>query len=145
MYRDFLVLYKPNVNISFHSNLYDLAGLLDKHGFKITTFEDRPPIYHGTAWITEMDEVVIHFNVTDKLEQLNSIMLTCGNKYEELVSSYQRRQKWLEYNYGNPQIAKENLYYGTFDYEWELPKCKIKHFIHDRFGDEEGIYIECIA
>ena len=35
--------------------------------------------------------------------------------------------------------------YGTFDYEWKLPNYKIKHFIHDRFGDEEGIYIECIV
>lgn len=145
MCKDFLVLFKPNVKISFHSNLHDLVGLLDKQGFKITSFEDRPPIYHGKAWITEIDEVVIHFYVTDKLEQLNSIMLTCGNKYEELLSSYQHRQKWLECNYGNPQIAKENLSYGTFDYEWELPNYKIKHFIHYRFGDEEGIYIECIT
>lgn len=144
MCKDFLVLFKPNVNISFHSNLYDLTGLLNKHGFKITSFEDSPPIYHGTAWISEIDKVVIHFYVTDKLE-LNSIMLTCGNKYEEILSSYQRRQKWLECNYGNPQFAKENSSHGTFDYEWKLSNCNIKHFIHDRFGDEEGIYIECIA
>ena len=144
MNKDFLELYNPNVKISFHSNLHDLIGALGKYDFKLTSFEDRPPIYHGRAWITETDEAVIHFYVTDKPERLNSIMLTVGNSTEELHNSYQRRQKWLEANYGRAQIIKENLFYGTLDYEWKLPSLKIKHFVHDRFGDEEGIYFECI-
>lgn len=144
MSKDFLVLYKPNVKISFNSNLNDIVRCLDKNGFKITSFEDRPPIYHGKAWITEKDEAVIHFYVTDKLEQLKSIMLTVGNSNEEQLNSYQRRQEWLESIYGKAQIAKENLTYGTLDYEWRLSNLKIMHFIHDRFGDEEGIYFECM-
>ena len=144
MDKDLLVLYKPNIKIPFHSNLNDLIGYLDKYDFKLTCFKDRPPIYHGSAWLTEMDKVVIHFYVTDKSEKLSSIMLTCGNSEEKLVISYQRRQKWLESIYGNAQILKDNLAYGTFDYDWKLEKCNIKHFVHDRFGDEEGVYFECL-
>lgn len=142
--KDCLLLYKPNIKIPFNSKLNDLTGYLEKNGFNLTNYEDRPPIYHGSAWITEMDKVVIHFYITDKAEYLDSIMLTCGNSKEPQLSSYQRRQKWLETNYGKAQIAMENSYYGVLNFEWELPNCNIKHFIHDRFGDEEGIYIKCL-
>lgn len=145
MDKECLVLYKPTVKIPFRSTLQDLIGSLEKYNFKLTVNDNRHPNYHGIAWVNEIDKVAIYFHFTDKSKYLDSIMITSVNyySYESLSDSYNRKQKWLESNYGNAQIINKNLEYATCDYEWKLPNCKIEHFIRERFGDAEGIYFKC--
>ncbi len=153
MYKDCLVLHEPNIQIPFCSTLEKLKALLDNHGFTMKlssrynleskTYEDGFPVYYGTARLFEDDEEAIHFHLS-KFYKLESIIITNTKSYfgESLIKSYHKRQMWLEAIYGKPQFVNENSGYGDYNYEWKFDNYCLKHFIQDRFGDEEEIHFQ---
>lgn len=140
-----LKLYKPNIDIYFKTTINALTDNLTPYGFKLTKIDDKESIIHGEAWINKEDKVVIHFYFND-VGKLISVMIHSIKKSNEdtIINSYYRKQQWIEKLYGKPNNSIENSMYNINDYIWKLDECTIKHFIKDRFGDEEGIYFDII-
>ena len=145
MLTDRLKLFRPNIDIYFKTTINVLSDNLMSYGFKISKIDDKESILHGEAWINKEDKVVIHFYF-DNVGKLNSIMIHSMKKSIEdtIINSYHRKQRWIEKLYGKPDNTIENSMYNIKDYIWELDECTIKHFIKDRFGDEEGIYFDIV-
>jgi len=56
---------------------------------------------------------------------------------DTLQKSFERKQIWLKDCYGKPVEYHVDKQYP--ENIWDVERFMIKHFIKDRFGDEEGI------
>ncbi len=137
-----LKLHKPNISILYNSKLKNIKEIT---GFKESTNE-HVDILHGECELFFEERIVIHvyFNkITKYLEgvMINSIKL---NDNDTIFESYKRKDKYLNEFYGKPSLKKKNYIYDIEETNWKNEKFEISHFIHDRFGDEEGIYFKII-
>jgi hypothetical protein len=65
--------------------------------------------------------------------------------YSDLEFSFNEFQKFFENQFGYPSKSYPKSQEGFYSYEWIIKnKIKIYHFIFDRFGLEERLYIERI-
>lgn len=80
MTNEYLILYKPNVRIAFSSTFEEITGVLDSFGFKLST-SSGSLVYYGTAWISKLDEVAIHFYFND-IKKLDSILIQNKTYYD---------------------------------------------------------------
>ncbi len=142
----YLELYRPNIRIEFLWDLNDAKKYLLDKGYRCTLIDDKRAVIHGESWINKYERVVLHIYFDEFDNRLDSIMIHSMplNIKDKIVDSFNRKEIWLTEKFGSPQKLNKNFDYGVFDTKRISEFYEIDHFIKDRFGDEEGIYIKTI-
>ncbi len=137
-----LDIYQPKIQITEELEIKHLLSYFDKNNFNMT--ENNEDItYYGKVFLIPNKEMFIHFRITKNLKNISSIMLSYFLSDEKaLYESFKENQKYLN-NVLNNSINENNNLINNGDYfYWEYSNYKIEHFIKDRCGKMEGIFVE---
>lgn len=133
---------QPNVAISNNSRKTDMIDSFDIQNFKSSELEDDRAILHGKAVLFEGLSATIHFYFDSDSEFVESMMIHPDYSGRTARESFLHTQEVLEVVYGIPDEYIDNSFYQVKDALWKNESIEIKHFIKDRFGDEEGCYVK---
>lgn len=137
-----LDIYHPRIKITEELKIEDLINYFDKNNFNMTENEEDIT-YFGKVFLIPNEEMFIHFRITKNLRNILSIMLSYFLSDEKtLYESFNKKQQYLNNILNNSFNKKNNIKEDDYYFYWEYPNYKIEHFIKDRYGKMEGIFVE---
>lgn len=121
-------LYNGKVMITNNMSLTEAKALLDSYGFAVTN-TDTSVIYHGESKLDDAEKIVVHLYFESTTKKIQAAVIHI------FPINFTHIQNYLIFHYGKPAIRKSES-----EFIWIFNDCEMTHSIHDRFGDEEGIY-----